>query len=71
MVVVGEINDFQNNFKKIIQSMMTLLHYGGPHSGPELKPTTELIIALTIEIISYLAKGLENKTISIKIPQKE
>lgn len=69
--VVEEAKDFPNNLKKLIHDLAEFTQYGGPHIGPAPRSTTEMIILMTIELIRYLAKMLEDKTISLKIEKPE
>jgi hypothetical protein len=69
--VVEEAKDFPNNLKKLVHDLAEFTQYGGPHLGPAPRSTTEMIILMTIELIRYLAKMLEDKTISLKIEKPE
>jgi len=64
--VVEEAKDFRENLKNLVKCLAEFTHYGGPHPGPAPRTTTEMIIVMTIELIMYLAKMLEDKTISLK-----
>jgi hypothetical protein len=64
--VVEEAKDFPKNLKSLVNNLVDFIHYGGPHPGPAPRSTTEMIILMTIELIRYLGKMLEDKTISLK-----
>jgi hypothetical protein len=64
--VVEEARDFPKNLKSLVDRLADFTHYGGPHPGPAPRSTTEMIILMTIELIRYLAKMLEERTISLK-----
>jgi hypothetical protein len=64
--VIEEAKDFPKNLKSLVDRLADFTHYGGPHPGPAPRSTTEMIILMTIELIRYLAKMLEERTISLK-----
>jgi hypothetical protein len=64
--VIEEAKDFLKNLKSLVDRLADFTHYGGPHPGPAPRSTTEMIILMTIELIRYLAKMLEERTISLK-----
>jgi len=64
--VVEEAKDFPKNLESLVKHLAEFTHYGGPHPGPAPRTTTEMIILMTIELVRYLAKMLEDKTISLK-----
>jgi hypothetical protein len=64
--VVEEAKDFPENLKNLVKRLADFTQYGGPHHGPAPRSTTEMIILMTIELIRYLAKMLEERTISLK-----
>jgi hypothetical protein len=64
--VVEEAEDFPKNLKNLVNNLREFTEYGGPHPGPAPRSTTEMIILMTTELIRYLAKMLEDKTISLK-----
>jgi hypothetical protein len=64
--VIEEAKDFPRNLKSLVDRLADFTHYGGPHPGPAPRSTTEMIILMTIELIRYLAKMLEERTISLK-----
>jgi len=68
--VVEEAKDFPKNLKRLVNNLADFIHYGGPHPGPAPRSTTEMIILMTIELIRYLAKMIEDKTISLKTIEK-
>jgi hypothetical protein len=64
--VIEEAKDFPENLESLVKSLAGFTHYGGPHPGPAPRTTTEMIILMTIELVRYLAKMLEDKTIFLK-----
>jgi hypothetical protein len=64
--VIEEAKDFPKNLESLVRHLADFTHYGGPHPGPAPRTTTEMIILMTIELVRYLAKMLEDKTISLK-----
>jgi hypothetical protein len=64
--VVEEAKDFPKNLESLVKRLAEFTQYGGPHPGPAPRTTTEMIILMTIELVRYLAKMLEDKTISLK-----
>jgi len=60
-----ESEELPDYLKKLIKSMKKFVHYGGPHPGPAPRSTTVLILNLTIDIIEYLAKCLQNRMIKL------
>jgi hypothetical protein len=64
--VIEEPKDFPKNLESLVKHLVDFTHYGGPHPGPAPRTTTEMIILMTIELVRYLAKMLEDKTISLK-----
>jgi len=64
--VIEEAKDFPKNLESLVKHLADFTHYGGPHPGPAPRTTTEMIILMTIELVRYLAKMLEDKTISLK-----
>jgi hypothetical protein len=64
--VIEEAKDFPKNLESLVKHLADFTHYGGPHPGPAPRTTTEMIIFMTIELVRYLAKMLEDKTISLK-----
>jgi hypothetical protein len=68
--VVEEAKDFPKNLKSLVNNLADFIHYGGPHPGPAPRSTTEMTILMTIELIKYLAKMIEDKTISLKTAEK-
>lgn len=64
--VVEEAKDFPKNLESLVKHLAEFTQYGGPHPGPAPRTTTEMIILMTIELVGYLAKMLEDKTISLK-----
>ena len=64
--VIEEAKDFPENLESLVKHLADFTHYGGPHPGPAPRTTTEMIILMTIELVRYLAKMLEDKTISLK-----
>ena len=51
--------------RKLLTNMAKFVRYGGPHLGPAPRTTTEMILAMTIDLLTYLTKSIENKTIAI------
>lgn len=66
IAVLEEATDFQGNIKKVINSLRKLVHYGGPHPGPAPRTSTEVVISITAELITFMAKSIESGTISLK-----
>lgn len=60
-----ESSEFPNNMSKLIDSIRSFLHYGGPHPGVAPRTTTELFLSLTIELVRYLAMLLDTKVVSL------
>ncbi|MEM3833323.1 MAG: hypothetical protein QW128_07025 [Thermoprotei archaeon] len=58
-----ESSKFPDKLKRLIISLRDFLHYGGPHPGPAPRTTTEMILSLTINLVKYLTKSIENKVI--------
>jgi hypothetical protein len=69
--VVEEAKDFPKNLKSLVEHLAEFTHYGGPHPGPAPRTTTEMMILMSIELVSHLAKMLEDKTISLKTIDKQ
>ncbi|MCC6004212.1 MAG: hypothetical protein LM590_07710 [Thermofilum sp.] len=66
-----ESEEFPEKLKGLINKLREFVHYGGPHPGPAPKTTTEMVISITIELVKYLAKALDTRTISVKPPAQE
>lgn len=66
IVPIEETEDFKENLAKLVKIGMGFVHYGGPHPGPAPRTTTEMILEITIDIVEYLAKCLQNGVIKIK-----
>jgi hypothetical protein len=64
--VVEEAKDFPKNLESLVKRLAEFTQYGGPHPGPAPRTTTEMIILMTIELVRYLEKMLEDNTISLK-----
>jgi len=64
--VIEEAKDFPKNLESLVKHLADFTHYGGPHPGPAPRTATEMIILMTIELVRYLAKMLEDTTISLK-----
>ena len=64
--VIEEAKDFPKNLESLVKHLAEFTQYGGPHPGPAPRTTTEMIILMTIELVRYLAKMLEDKAISLK-----
>lgn len=66
IIIMEEAKDFRNNIDKLIGALMNFVHYGGPHPGPTPRATTEMVIDITIRVVGYLAKNIEDQTIKLK-----
>jgi hypothetical protein len=64
--VIEEAKDFRKKLESLVKHLADFTHYGGSQSGPAPRTTTETVILMTIELVRYLAKMLEDKTISLK-----
>jgi len=64
--VIEESEDFPQRIDRLIRELAGFVHYGGPHPGPAPRTTTEMIISVTIELIRYFAKAIENKVMSFE-----
>jgi hypothetical protein len=64
--VIEEAKDFSKNLESLVKYLAEFTQYGGPHPGPAPRTTTEMIILMTIELVRYLEKMLEDETISLK-----
>jgi len=64
--VIDEVEDFPKRLENLVKGLIELVQYGGPHRGPAPKTTTEMIIAISIKLIEYLARAFETKVISLK-----
>jgi len=63
--VIEEAKDFPKNLKDFVNCLAEFVHYGGPHPGPAPRSITEMLILMSIELVKYLAKMLEDKVISL------
>jgi hypothetical protein len=69
--VIEEAKGFPKNLKNLVKHLADFTHYGRPHPGPAPRTTTEMIILMTIELVRYLAKMLEDKTTSLKTIEEQ
>lgn len=53
-------SEFPNKLSKLTKDIKSFLHYGGPHPGPAQRTTTEMMISLAVDLITYLGKTLES-----------
>ena len=58
LIVEEETKDFKKKMGGLISKLSSLVSYGGPHPGPAPRTTTEMVIEITTDIITYLAKYL-------------
>lgn len=65
-----ETGEFVGRLEKLLKSMESFLHYGGPHPGPAPRTTTEMMISVTAELMKYLSKALEEKVILLREKEK-
>ena len=61
-----ETQKFTKNLRRLLSTLGEFVQYGGPHRGPAPRTTTEMILSLTIELLTYLAKSIENNVITLK-----
>jgi len=64
--VIEEAKDFRRKLESLVKHLADFTHYGGSQSGPAPRTTIEAVILMTIELVRYLAKMLEDRTISLK-----
>jgi hypothetical protein len=67
ITAIEESEGFQEKARKLLNDLRDFVSYGGPHPGPAPRSTTEIVVDITIHIVNYLAKSLENKMIKVKI----
>ncbi|MGB9694092.1 MAG: hypothetical protein ACPLYF_04545 [Fervidobacterium sp.] len=61
-----EDEKIQDKLTRLVNGIMGFLSYGGPHPGPASIASYQTAFNITVEIIKYLAKSLENKTLNIQ-----
>jgi hypothetical protein len=61
-----EPEKFTENLRRLFSTLGEFVQYGGPHRGPAPRTTTQMILSLATELLTYLAKGVENKVITLE-----
>lgn len=63
---IDESKDFLDRLRKLIVDLKGFLHYGGPHPGPAPKSSTEMILSLSLDILTYLSKFYQDGIIIMR-----
>lgn len=58
-----ESRELPDKLRRLVSAMKGLLHYGGPHPGPAPGTTTEMLLALVLDLIRYLARMLNERLV--------
>jgi hypothetical protein len=61
-----EPEKFTENLRRLLSTLGEFVQYGGPHRGHAPRTTTEMILSMTTELLTYLAKGIENNVITLE-----
>jgi len=61
-----ESKEFQGYLEDLVKKLRKFVEYGGPHLGPAPRTSTEMVFSLTVELLKYLTKMLENGTITLR-----
>jgi hypothetical protein len=65
-----EDEKIQEKLTRLINAIMGFISYGGPHPGPASRASYQAAFNITVEIIKYLAKSLESKTLRLSPPKR-
>jgi len=61
-----ESKEFQGYLEDFVKKLRKFVEYGGPHPGPAPRTSTEMVFSITVDLLKYLTKMLEDGTIMLR-----
>jgi hypothetical protein len=61
-----ESKEFREYLTDLIKRVRKFVEYGGPHPGPAPRTSTEMFFSITVGLLKYLTKMLEDGTIVLR-----
>jgi hypothetical protein len=63
--VLQESKEFPKKIGNLLKALSGFVQYGGPHKGPALRTTTEMALFMSLELLEFLARAINENIIMI------